>query len=107
MRSFFRVRHLVAIAALATCIAAASGDGPPLEITCTNPASGTSWQISVDLGKSTVDANPARIDDTAIAWRDARDGTSYALDRRTGALTATVPSSTGGYFLHHRCQLPH
>jgi hypothetical protein len=107
MRSFFRVRQLVAIAGVAICMAAAPGDGrSPLVLTCTNPASGATWQISVDLGKSTVDANPARVNDTAITWRDGKDGANYTLDRRTGALTATVPSSTGGYFLHHRCQLP-
>ena len=63
MRHYSRVRHPVAIAALVTCMAAASDDGrAPLVLTCSNPASGATWQISVDLGKSTVDANPARID---------------------------------------------
>ena len=42
----------VAIAALTTCDATALIDGQPQPhasvITCTNPASGATWQISVD-----------------------------------------------------------
>ena len=62
----FLTRHIVAaIAALATCVTAASSDGQPstqaLLVTCTNPASGATWQISIDYGRATVDANPARI----------------------------------------------
>ena len=74
-------------------------------ITCTNPASGTNWQISIDYDKSTVDSNPARISDREIAWHDAKDGGKYTLDRKSGALTVVVASSTGGYFLYHRCAL--
>lgn len=75
-------------------------------IACTNPSSGTTWQITVDYDRATVDANPAQISDTEISWRDAKDGSSYRLDRRSGNLTVTVASSTGGYFLHDRCRLP-
>ena len=50
-------------------------------ITCTNPASGASWQISIDYDKSTVDSNPARISDAEISWHDAKDGGNYTLDR--------------------------
>lgn len=96
------IRHiLAACAALIGCVAAA----PPATVTCTNPASGTTWQISIDYARSTVDSYPAAISDSEIAWHDAKDGANYTLDRRTGELTAIVASSTGGYFLHHRCQL--
>jgi hypothetical protein len=74
-------------------------------ITCTNPASGASWQIRIDYGHATADSNPARISDTQISWRDQSDGGNYTLDRKSGELTVIVASSTGGYFLHHRCRL--
>ncbi len=77
--SMFPIRHVAAaIAALATCGAAAPVDGQPQPrapaITCTNPASGATWQISIDYDRATVDANPARVSDAEISWRDAKDG---------------------------------
>jgi hypothetical protein len=98
----------VAIAALTTCLAAAPGDVQPrtAALTCTNPASGTTWQISIDYDRATVDANPASVSDAQISWRDAKDGWNYKLDRHTGALTATFASSMGGSFLFDHCQLP-
>ena len=74
-------------------------------ITCTNPYSGTSWEILVDFDHATVDANPASIRDDDIRWHDAKDGGNYTLDRKTGNLTVVVASSTGGYFLYDRCKL--
>jgi hypothetical protein len=74
-------------------------------ITCTNPASGASWQITIDYDRGMVDANPARISDTKISWHDAKDGGNYTLDRTSGNLTVVVASSTGGYFLYDRCSL--
>lgn len=74
-------------------------------ITCTNPHSGTSWQIQIDYEHSTVDANPARIREADISWHDAHDGGNYTLDRKNGNLTVVVASSTGGYFLYDRCKL--
>ena len=74
-------------------------------ITCTNLASGSSWQIRLDFGKATVDSNPARMSDTKITWHDATGGGNYTLDRVSGNLTVVVASSTGGYFLHHRCRM--
>ena len=71
-------------------------------MTCTNPASGANWKINVDFAKSTVDSNPARINDATISWRD-RDGENYTLDRKSGNLTVIVASSTGGYFIYDRC----
>jgi hypothetical protein len=74
-------------------------------ITCTNPVSGTSWQIRIDYRKATVDSNPAEIKRTEISWFDPKDGGNYTLDRQSGDLTASVASSTGGYFRHGRCSL--
>jgi hypothetical protein len=104
----------VVIAALTACLATAGLAAPPLDaqpaptppaITCTNPASGTTWQISIDYENATVDANPASVSAGEISWRDAKDGWNYTLDRHSGELTVTVASSTGGYFLHDHCQL--
>ena len=74
-------------------------------ITCTNPVSGTSWQIMIDYRKATVDSNPAEIKRAEISWFDPKDGGNYTLDRKSGDLTASVASSTGGYFRHGRCGL--
>ena len=74
-------------------------------ITCTNPASGVSWQLSIDYVRGTAGSNPARISEEQISWRDSTDGGNYTLDRKSGELTVIVASSTGGYFLHHRCKL--
>jgi hypothetical protein len=76
----------------------------PTTLTCTNPVSGASWKISIDFGKSTVDANAARISDASISWHDQKDGGNYTLDRKTGKLTVVVASSTGGYFLYDVCR---
>ena len=71
--------------ALATAaLGASSGQSA---ITCTNPASGTQWQIKIDYDRSTVDSNPARISDGDISWHDASDGGNYTLDRKSGNLT--------------------
>ena len=74
-------------------------------MTCTNPLSGASWQIKIDFDRSTVDSNPARISDTEISWRDARDGWNYRLDRKSGKLTVILASATGGNFLYDHCKL--
>jgi hypothetical protein len=74
-------------------------------VTCTNPASGAQWQITIDYDKATVDANPAHIGTTEISWHDAKDGGNYTLDRSSGKLTVVIASSTGGYFLYDQCQL--
>ena len=84
-----------------------SGEAPrgATAITCTNPVSGASWQIRIDYDRSTVDSNPARISDTEISWRDAKDGWNYTLDRKSGNLTVILASATGGNFLYDRCKL--
>ena len=74
-------------------------------VTCTNPVSGASWQIAIDFEKATVDSNQAKITLATISWFDPADGGNYTLDRKYGALTANVASSTGGYFRHGRCTL--
>jgi hypothetical protein len=76
-------------------------------ITCSNPASGKTWQINIDYVHSTVDANAASISDNQISWHDAKDGGNYTLDRKSGKLTFVAPSSTGGYFIVDRCSLDH
>jgi hypothetical protein len=99
-------RRVAAIAAvLIGVLAPAIGGAAPLGATtlmCTNLASGANWKINIDFAKSTVDSNPAHIDDAKISWRD-RDGENYTLDRKSGNLTVIVASSTGGYFIYDRC----
>jgi hypothetical protein len=74
-------------------------------VTCTNPASGASWEIKIDYERGTVDSNPARISDSEISWRDASNGWNYTLDRKSGNLTVVLASATGGNFLYDRCKL--
>ena len=95
-------------AALAAALAASCGGAGAegVAVTCTNPFSGASWQIAIDYDLKTVDSNPALIDEAEISWRDANDGWRYTLDRKSGALTVVLASSTGGNFLHDQCRLP-
>ena len=74
-------------------------------VTCVNPASGAHWQIRIDYDRRTVDSNSASISTGEISWRDASDGGNYTLDRKSGELTMVAASSTGGYFMHHHCEL--
>lgn len=87
--------------------ASAEPQGGAVAATCTNPYSGVSWQIKIDYDRRTVDSNPAAIDSSTISWRDASNGWYYVLDRKSGALTVTVASATGGNFLHDQCKLDH
>jgi hypothetical protein len=110
LRHLVPIRSLVTFLALAAAAVAGSAVGlaaTPAEsaLTCTNPASGTTWQIRVDYVHNTVDANAASISDSQISWHDAKDGGNYTLDRKSGALTFVAPSSTGGYFIFDRCSL--
>ncbi len=99
-------RYLAAAGILASSVAAAPGDGRAPVLTCTNPASGASWRISIDFDRATVDSYPAQVSDTEISWHDQKDGGNYTLDRGSGELTVIVASSTGGYFLHDHCGPP-
>jgi hypothetical protein len=98
-----------AIAGLFACLALptinADAQESPAAITCTNPVSGTSWQIAIDYRNATVDANRAKITQAQISWFDPKDGGNYTLERKSGELTAGVASSTGGYFRRARCTL--
>jgi hypothetical protein len=109
-RITFRKRVLAAgVAGLAAGLAAPAIDGNAQEgesvITCTNPVSGTSWQIAIDYQKPAVDTYRAEITPGAISWFDPKDGGNYTLDRKSGDLRASVASSTGGYFRRARCDL--
>ena len=86
------------------CVAEAAKAGATA-VTCTNPASGASWQIIVDYDRATVDSNPATVSDAQIWWRDAKDGWRYTLDRKSGKLTVVLASATGGNFLFDKCRL--
>jgi hypothetical protein len=104
----FRNRVLAAgIAGLAAGLAVLNCEAQEgaIAITCTNPVSGASWQIMIDYRKATVDSYPAAITRGEISWFDPKDGGNYRLDRTSGDLTASVASSTGGYFRHSRCSL--
>jgi hypothetical protein len=97
---------IAAIGALALAPAAiGAAQATPTTVVCTNPASHASWRIRIDLRRGTVDANPARISAATISWHDRTDGRNYTLDRKSGELTVIGASSTGGYFLHYRCEL--
>ena len=96
----------VRAAALALAVFAARAQAGETAVTCTNPASGASWRIAIDFDRGTVDSNPARITDSEISWRDAKDGWRYTLDRKTGKLTVVLASATGGNFLYDQCKLP-
>ena len=97
----------IAVLTAGTAVAAIADEVPHAQstISCTNPASGTTWQIRIDYVTGTVDSNPARISDAKISWHDAKDGGNYTLDRKSGRLTVVVASSTGGYFLYDQCTL--
>jgi hypothetical protein len=101
--------RVAGIAGLAACLAVSTVNCHAQEsataMTCVNPVSGTSWQIVIDYGKATVDSNPAEITGAGVSWFDPKDGGNYRLDRNSGDLTASVASSTGGYFRHGRCRL--
>jgi len=99
---------LVAVGTLTCCVVAiANAESGPgaTAVTCTNTASGASWQIKIDYDRNTVDSNPANISDAEISWRDAKDGWYYRLDRKSGNLTVTLASATGGNFLYDHCKL--
>jgi len=112
MAKHVRISLLIALATVAVAggldVAAAGAQaGSVSALSCINPYSGATWQISVDYDRGTVDSNPARISDDEMSWHDAKDNSNYTLDRKSGRLTVIVPSSTGGYFLYDECKPQH
>jgi hypothetical protein len=109
------VLHRTGLLGMAVCIAAvgvvlsnaadAELQHGKTAVTCTNPYSGVSWQIKIDYDQRTVNADPAQIGDATISWRDSANGWYYVLDRKSGKLTVTLASATGGSFLHDTCKL--
>jgi hypothetical protein len=104
MRRAFANGALALVGMLVPAIAGPASHGQAA-ITCSNVASGAKFEIKVDYDKGTVDSYPARISDAEISWHDASDGGNYTLDLKSAKLTAVIASSTGGYFLYHRCKL--
>ena len=77
---------------------------PAVTLDCTNPDSGKAWALKVDYAAGTVDGHPAEFTGSEIAWHDPANGSSYELDRKTGALTMRRASSVGGYLMWSRCR---
>jgi hypothetical protein len=101
-------QRMVSGLAAATLLLAAASDGHTatagiLHLRCTNPVSGASWPIIVDLDHSRVDSLAATITDQWINWHDPKQGI-FELERATGRLQFRNASSTGGYFLHYTCR---
>ena len=74
-----------------------------LHLRCTNPASGASWPLVVDLDRGLVGPFSAAISSKWISWRDPGQG-FFDLERATGGLRLRNASSTGGYFLYYTCR---
>lgn len=91
------------------CVLAAAAGRPPaaaaemLRLRCTNPASGASFPVVVDLDHRRVDRLAATITDKWISWRDPKRG-FFDLERASGRLQLRNASSTGGYFLNFTCR---
>jgi hypothetical protein len=88
---------------LAVAADARAAETGSLHLSCTNPASGASWPVVVDLDHARVDSLPATISHNRISWHDPNQG-YFDLDRVTGQLQFRNASSTGGYFLHYTCR---
>jgi hypothetical protein len=75
-----------------------------LRLRCTNPTSGASWPVVVDLDRGRVDSLSATITDKWITWHDPKQG-FFDFERDTGKLQFRNASSTGGYFLYYTCRI--
>jgi hypothetical protein len=103
-----RRRRLVCGIAAGALLLASAGDGRAdaagiLRLRCTNPASGASWPIVVDLDHRRVDSLSATITGKRITWHDPKQG-FFDLERGSGKLELRNASSTGGYFLYYVCR---
>jgi hypothetical protein len=76
------------------------------KVVCVNRASGAAWTVSLDETRRIADGQTARFSEAKIAWRNPADGGNYELDRRSGALSVTRASSTGGYMIFFDCAPP-
>jgi hypothetical protein len=74
-----------------------------LHLRCTNPVGGANWLVVVDFDHALVDSMPATITSKRISWRNQKGGI-FEFERATGNLQLSAPSTTGGYFLHYKCQ---
>jgi hypothetical protein len=100
-----RIRDPIAFLALALLAGNAAAQPSEVALTCTNPWSGTTWQITIDYRTPAVDRNLAQLGPDSISWFDPKDGGNWTLNRKSGELVGRVASSTGGYFLRGRCAL--
>jgi hypothetical protein len=101
--------HILLITAIATLLTASRSQPVSAAVAtlrCTNPYSGAMWDLTIDYDRSLADAFPAEITQTRISWRDTSHGGNYLFDRRSGTLTVTYPSSTGGFSLRDKCEFP-
>ncbi len=103
-----RRRWMVSGIAAGALLLASAGDSRAaaagtLHLRCTNPASGATWPIVVDLDRGRVDLLSATITDRWISWHDPKQG-FFELERATGKLQFRNASSTGGYFLYYSCR---
>jgi hypothetical protein len=93
-----------ALLALLLAAVPISAHAKEMVLTCTNPNSGTTWDLKVDFDRHMVDSFPAKISDRSISWYDTPRQGIYEFDRASGDMTMRGPSSTGGYFLYYHCR---
>lgn len=101
MKSSVLPRALLALLLSALPIRARAKE---MVLTCTNPNSGTTWDLKVDLDRHMVDSFPAEISDQWITWQDTPRQGIFEFNRVSGEMTMRGPSSMGGYFLHYHCR---
>ena len=73
-------RTLSSLVAAAISTAACGGNSAhaaAITFRCTNPKSGTTWEVKVDYDRSTADSFPAKITGSQIAWHDTLHGGYY------------------------------
>jgi hypothetical protein len=104
-----RLRRLIVFGIAASALLLASAGNVRaaaagiLHLRCTNPASGASWPMVVDLDHGRVDSLSATVTDKWISWHDPKQG-FFDFERATGKLRFRNASSTGGYFLNYICR---